>query len=114
MGRTSILGSPAHALFPGTTRNIVRNEDSRIRRELQPLHSHVDNDTQWKEEFDKRLERNASEVLSLHKKMDFIIDTLLSKRDHGNVGNESTHQRRETAGTSPTSRVKFETVGKEV
>ena len=92
----------------------MRIEESRIRRELQPLLSVVDNTMQWREEFEKRFRNTETEVLTLNKKMDFFMDTLLSKAQNGTVGNEFTNPQKETAGTTHTSRAQLEPLGKEI
>ena len=71
-----------------------------------------DNMTQWRECMEKRMDNTASEVSSLAKKIDFLIDNLISKGQLGNVGKESTIPEKETTGITPTSRLQLEPIAK--
>ncbi|KAG0595201.1 hypothetical protein M758_UG148600 [Ceratodon purpureus] len=112
--RSSLLGSPPHALFTAKTRTSVPNEESRIRRELQPLPSVIDNDKQWRECMERRMDSTASKVSSLGRKIEFLIDTLLSKGQRPDVRNDSTNPDSATPGITPNSRVELEAIGKGV
>ena len=63
---------------------------------------------------ERRMDSTASKVSSLGRKIEFLIDTLLSKGQRPDVGNDSTNPDSASPGITPNSRVELEAIGKGV
>ena len=104
--------SPTHALFHSTNRNNHREEDSRSRQELQPASSVVDNTPEWRQELEKRMGNNESQITSIHRKIDFLINTMLSKGHSRTATNVDMLPVKSTPGITPSSLVHSEPLQK--